>query len=377
MALSAVVRGFEAAGLRAFGGALERLRYGGWPVVQSAVAASVAWYLAEVLLGHEQPFVAAIAAVISVGAVAGQTLRRATEWIFGVALGLAVADLIVLSIGTGVLQTGFIVGLAMAVALMVRGGVMLVTEAGISALLVANLDPTTYGVSPDRFVEALVGGGTALAVSALFPSDPRARVERTADRTLVTLAAVQREISAALAGGDLGRAGRALEEARGVDTRVAELRETLDGGYQIARYSPPRRRVLGQLSYYARAAEQLDLAVRNTRVLARAAVSLLQERGAAPSALCSAIEDLARAVEALDAYLDRPEHPLDTRAFALQAAAKATAVLQERSDLETSVLVGQVRSTALDLLQASGMTSTEALRAMREVCSVAPSGKGC
>jgi len=377
LALSAAVKSVEAVGLRTFGGALERLRYGGWPVVQSAVAASLAWYLAEALLGHQRPFVAAIAAVISVGAVAGQTLRRAAEWIFGVALGLAVADLIVLAIGTGVLQTGFIVGLAMTVALMVRGGVMLVTEAGISALLVANLDPTAYGVSPDRFVEALVGGGTALAVSAVFPSDPKARVERTADRTLVTLAAVQRRISAALSGGDLGGAERALEEARGIDARVAELRETLDGGYQIARYSPPRRRTLGHLAYYATAAEQLDLAVRNTRVLARAAVSMVQEQGAAPPALCAAIEDLARAVEALDAYLDRPEHPLDTRSFALDAAAKATAVLRERSDLETSVLVGQIRSTALDLLQASGMHAREALRAMREVCSVAPSEGAC
>src|SRR3712207_9002477 len=37
-------------------------------------------------------------AVISIGAVNGQTLRRAVEWIFGVAVGLAVADLIMLAI---------------------------------------------------------------------------------------------------------------------------------------------------------------------------------------------------------------------------------------------------------------------------------------
>jgi hypothetical protein len=66
---------------RAFG----RLRGGMWPVVQTAVAASVAWSVAALVLGHERPFVAAIAAVISVGAVAGQTLRRAAEWIFRVA----------------------------------------------------------------------------------------------------------------------------------------------------------------------------------------------------------------------------------------------------------------------------------------------------
>ena len=67
---------------RAFG----RLRAGTWPVV-TAVAATVAWSGAALVLGHERPFVAAKAAVISVGAVAGQTLRRTAEWIFGVAVG--------------------------------------------------------------------------------------------------------------------------------------------------------------------------------------------------------------------------------------------------------------------------------------------------
>src|SRR3712207_9085783 len=62
------------------------------------------------------------------------------------------------AIGTGPIQTGVIVGLAMSVALLIRGGIMFWTEAGVSALLVAGLDPTTSGVSPDRFLEALIGG---------------------------------------------------------------------------------------------------------------------------------------------------------------------------------------------------------------------------
>src|SRR3712207_4963218 len=87
---------------------LGRLRVGMWPIVQTAVAAALAWSAATLVLGHERPFVAAIAAVISVGAVAGQTLKRAAEWIFGGAMGLAVADLIMLAIGTGAGQTGVI-----------------------------------------------------------------------------------------------------------------------------------------------------------------------------------------------------------------------------------------------------------------------------
>lgn len=343
--------------------ALGRLRAGSWPVVQTAVAAAVAWSAAAVILGHERPFVAAIAAVISVGAVAGQTLRRAAEWILGVAVGLTVADLIMFVIGTGPIQTGVMVGLAMFAALLIRGGIMFWTEAGVSAILVAGLDPTTSGVSPDRFLEALVGGGVALAVSATFPSNPSTRARQAARPVLEDLATALRDSAAALIGGDLELAERALSEARRIDTSVAQLREELDGGYQIARYSPPRRRHLGHLGYYAAAADHLDLAVRNTRVLARAAVTMVREKGAAPGQLPEAILGLALSVEALAAYLEQPDHPLDdARRFALEAAGEATSVLEGSNDLETSVLVAQIRSTAIDLLQAAGMDSSEALR---------------
>ncbi|HSL01051.1 MAG TPA: FUSC family protein [Rubrobacteraceae bacterium] len=343
-----------------------RLRAGSWPVVQTAVAATLAWSAAVVVLGHDRPFVAAIAAVISVGAVAGQTLRRAAEWIFGVAVGLTVADLIMMAIGTGPIQTGVMVGLAMFAALLIRGGIMFWTEAGVSAILVAGLDPTTSGVSPDRFLEALVGGGVALAVSAALPSNPNTRARQAARPVLEDLATALRDSAAALIGGDLELAERGLSEARRIDGSLAQLREELDGGYQIARYSPSRRRHLGHLGYYAAAADQLDLAVRNTRVLARAAVTMVREKGSAPGQLPEAILGLALAVEALAGFLEQPDHPLDdVRRFALEAAGEATSVLAGGNDLETSVLVAQIRSTAVDLLQATGMDSSEALEALR------------
>ena len=363
-ALAVAKRGGFSVARREAKRSLGRFRAGFWPVVQTALAATLAWSAAALILGHEQPFVASIAAVISVGAVAGQTLRRAAEWILGVAVGLAVADLIMLAIGTGPIQTGLMVGLAMSVALLIRGGIMFWTEAGVSALLVSGLDPTTYGVSPDRFLEALVGGGVALAVSATFPSNPSLRARQAARPVLEDLATALRDVAAALIGGDLALAQGALSEARCVDVPVARLREELDGGYQIARYAPPRMRHFDRLGYYAVAADQLDLAVRNTRVLARAAVTLVRDRGAAPVGLVEAILGLALAVEALAGYLEQPDHPLDVREFALQAAGEATAVLATSNDLETSALVAQIRSTATDLLQAAGMGSDEALEAL-------------
>jgi len=311
-------------------------------------------------------FFAAIAAVISTGVVVGHEGRRAVELVFGVACGLAIADLLVLAIGTGTVQIGIVVALAMAAALLLGGGTLLITEAGVSALLAITLEPSTTGLSPDRFVDALIGCGVALGVRAIFPNDPRHIVERAAHPIFDGLVGALRETAAALRECDLGRAERALQKAREMDGRMGAFREALDAGYDTVRLSPPRRRGLGQLGFYATAADQLDLAVRNVRVLARAAAATVREGESAPEALSETILALARAVEALSTYVEEPDHPVQTRRFALEAAGGATAVLKERNDLRTSMLVGQVRSTAVDLLRASGMDSAEALEALRK-----------
>ena len=347
---------------------VRQVRSSWWPILQTAVAASAAWYLAALLLGHEQPFVAPIATVISLGATAGRTGRRALEWFFGLALGLAVADLLMFTIGTGPVQIGAVVALAMAAAMFLGAGPLLVTEAGVTALLVITLDPSTAGLSPDRFMDALVGCCVALAVHSLLPVDPKTMVERAARPIFADLTAALEEAASALAVGDPARAEAALWRAREIDARVAGLREALDAGYETARLSPSRRRALGRLAPYAEAADSLDLAVRNTRVLARATVGLVRHGEPAPGLLSEAVLDLARAVEDLAGYLEQPgreqeeEEVLDRPAnrFALKAAGEATVVLGERSDLPTSVLVGQVRSTAVDLLRASGMHLDEA-----------------
>ena len=262
-----------------------RLGAGVWPILQTAVAASLAWFLASAALGHDQPFFAAIAAVISTGVVVGQEGRRAIELVFGVACGLAVADLLVLAIGTGTVQIGIVVALAMAAAMMLGGGTLLITEAGVSALLAITLEPSTTGLSPERFIDALVGSGVALAVRAVFPSDPRHIVERAAHPIFDDLVGVLEETAAALRACDLGQAERALQKAREMDGRMGAFREALDAGYDTVRLSPPRRRALGQLGLYATAADQLDLAVRNVRVLARAAAAAVREGEPAPEAL--------------------------------------------------------------------------------------------
>src|SRR5918997_816757 len=346
---------------------IERLRINGWPLVQTAVAASVAYFLAVVLFGHERPFFAPIAAVICLGVTLGQRWRRAVELTFGVAIGLGLADLLVLVIGTGAARIGVVVLLAMAAAVFLGARPLLVNQAAISALLVVVLQPPNDAFDPARFLDALVGGGVALAVNYLFPINPERLVERAARPIFDELASVLEDIAAALKNGDRERAEHALLHSRRIDDdQVRSFYEALAAGHETARLSPTRRRALEHLELYANAGTRIDLAVINTRVLARGAANAANRGDTVPPQLPEAVLDLSRAVKALATYLEEPGGPEETRRFALDAARKATEILEERHDLAVSVLVGQVRSAAVDLLRSTGMDQASALQALEE-----------
>lgn len=320
-----------------------RLRTNVWPVAQSAAAAALAYFIAQVLLGHERPFFAPIAAVICLSVTLGRRTRRAVELVFGVAVGLLVADLLVLTIGNGTLQIAVVVLLAMAAAVFFGGATILVNQAAVSAILVVVLQPPGAVFSPDRFLDALVGGGVALVVNYLFPINPERLVERAAAPVF----------------GDLIR-------SRELDDEVRTFNEALEAGHETARLSPTRRRSLRHLEFYASASIRIELAVINTRVLARGVYNALERGDTIPPQLPAAIRDLARAVRALAAFLEEPGGPEEARRFALEAARGATESLKERHELATSVLVGQVRSAAVDLLRSTGMDQASALKALEE-----------
>ena len=213
-----------------------RLRPRLLPILQTAAAAVAAYYLAQLLpLKDNRPVFASIAAVISLGASYQQRGRRAAELIAGVVLGLTVADLIIHAIGNGPLQIGLMIVLAMSAAVILGGGELLVSEAAVSALLLASIEPTNSGYSPDRFLEALTGGAVALAVGvALLPAGPHA------DRGTRGPVGLPRPRRDARRGGGRARGGRlrARRERRWQTGRAPST--ATSAGWR--RPSPPRAR---------------------------------------------------------------------------------------------------------------------------------------
>ena len=351
-----------------------RLRSDWLPILQTAVAACLAWFLAVLILGLERPTFAPIAAVIILGLAVGARLRRALELTIAVAFGVAMADLLLSVVGVGAVQAGVFVLLAMAVAVFLGGGGLGVNEAAISAMIIMfTYTPSAAGFPIDRFLEALIGGGTALLINALLPVNPERMVEDAAFPVFDESAAVLEEVADALEDGDARRVQRAYVKAREIDARVSGLKEAVAAGRETARLAPPRRGSLGHMELYAGAADQIDLTVRDVRALARAALSVVQPEAEdpVPERLPTAIRGLARATEALAAYLQTSgDPPEETRRLALEAATEASTLLEEHEDLASNLgvnaLVDQIHSSAVDLIGGTGMDRSEALQALQE-----------
>lgn len=337
------------------------------PIAQCGVAAGLAWLVAHDLVGHERPFFAPIAAVICLGVSLGSRLRRVAELVVGVSVGLLVGDVLIAWIGSGAWQIALVVTLAMTLAVFADGATLLIAQAGSSAVLVATLLPPGGAAGLDRALDALIGGAVGLAVVAVLPTDPVGPVRRQARQLLDELSAVLDETAEALRTRDAEAAAAALRRARASQPLVDEVRGAVRGGHEATTVAPVLRRRRRVLNKFTELAERADYAMRNARVLARRVLSALGDDEPAAPELADLVSQLGGAVGALTAELGRDGDRTRARDAILQVVGDA-AELADRwaPGPSESVILAQVRSIALDLLQATGLSRTEALPLMRD-----------
>jgi uncharacterized membrane protein YgaE (UPF0421/DUF939 family) len=334
--------------------ARRRLRGRMWPIMQTAASAVAAWYVALALLGHDQPLFAPVAAVIALGATVGQRGQRAFELVGGVILGILVADLIVAAIGTGPWQAGVMVVLAMGTAVALGGRELLVAEAAVSAILIATLPGAGAGFPPERFLEAIIGGGVALVASVLlFPPDPTLLVGRALNRLFADLGRALGDTAQALEHGDTEAAERAQERSQALALHLIDVRQELLDVGEAARFAPPRRRARGQLARIEQSLGAVDYATRDVTVLARNALRFLRAGPLVPEPLHEAVAALADATWELAAAYDDERRVEQVRQLALGAATKASGLAEDARDLRLAEVVAPVRSVAVDLVRAA------------------------
>jgi uncharacterized membrane protein YgaE (UPF0421/DUF939 family) len=345
------------------------MRFMALPILQCSVAAALAWLVATQLFSHSRPFFAPIAVVICIGVGLGQQrLRRVVELVLGVSVGIGVGDLLVSLIGAGPWQLGLVLALAMTIAVLFGGGPLVTLQAGSSAILVATLLPPGGTAGLDRMLDALIGGLLGLVAIALLPGDPPELARKRGRALLAELAAALTAAAAAITERDREIAQRALRRARS-QRAGDDYRDALRSAQEIAVLSPIRRGQRHRIARYAAAEEPIDLALRNSRVLLRRTRSALTDDEMFPPALPAALRRLADAATAFANVLGAASDGTDgANGAALagvraQIGAAATAVAADSLDhtgFSARVVTAQLRSVAVDLLQATGLDHDEA-----------------
>lgn len=327
-------------------------------LLQSAVAAGIAYWVAQNLLGHSEPFFAPAAAIIGLGASYRQRGRRAVEIVVGVAIGVAVGDLVVALVGPSVWVLVLAVLLAMSLAVLLDVGALIVMQAGVQAAIVTTL-VAEQGQGLDRWLDAVVGGTTALVVAVLSPVGPLRRPREHAVDVLRTIASLLRDAVEANRTGDIDLARRTLERARETDYSLTQLRELTRERSDAASLSVLRLLRARQARSERNVSAVLDLAVREVRVLVRRAEVAVERDDPVPAPVLQLVADVAVVVDHLAVGYDDPAQRLMLRGE-LTALASRSSQLEVPGGLSGATVLAQTRSLLSDLLRLTGLDAATA-----------------
>src|SRR5207248_8021321 len=128
--------------------------------------------------------------------------------------------------------------------------------------------------------------------------------------------------------------------------KVVAFGNALAGAQEAATLAPVRWRSRGPLAQYLDAAEHVDHALRNARVLARRTVALLRDGEGVPDGLVDALDGLADAVTLLRDELAGGVEPERSRHLAVATGRAAAAVFRVAIRLSRRVGAAQFRPIA-------------------------------
>ncbi|WP_433346040.1 FUSC family protein [Microtetraspora malaysiensis] len=339
-------------------------------IAQCSVGAALAWIVAVHLLGHDHPLFAPISVMICVGVGLGQRLRRVVELVLGVSLGVGIGDLLVSWIGSGPWQMALVIALAMTVSGLLNSGELFVSQVGSSAVLVTMLVPGADSGGLDRMADALTGGIIGIVAVALLPASPVTIAGKHLSGVLDALSTLLEQAAEAIEKGDMDLAAEALECGRRTQTAVEEFAAALENSREIIRISPLRWHHRARLARYETAAVPVDLALRNARVLARRTLAALGEANPPPAALAESLREVSEAALLLQLELGAGREPMLARQALLAVAARER---PKNLGFSANVALAQLRSIAVDLLEATGMDHDAASAALRPLDE--PSGE--
>ncbi|MFF5792826.1 aromatic acid exporter family protein [Paeniglutamicibacter sp. NPDC012692] len=338
-------------------------------IIQMTLCAILAYWIAERVLGHEGPIFAATSGLLALGFGAQTTVRRTMEVAIGCTLGVAVGDLLLTFLGTGLWQAATVLFLSLTIARFLDSGPIFTTQLGLQSLLVVLLPIGEAGPFA-RSLDAVVGSACALLILMILPRDPRRTPMADLGKLLGELSGVLQECGRAVSNSDSTLAFHALIRARATQPLMDALPGALDLAREVATLAPAHRRHRSDIGRLVVTAEKTDLAVRNSRVLARRLTTVidnaaLSDRGV--ETVAGLLTELSEAVDALGHAVLEPTESGYSRAIsrAKRELSDCAARLDPKS-LHVSGMQGEgmvllLRPLVVDLLEATGTLHEDAV----------------
>ena len=356
-------------------GGIDRSREDALTIGRAALAAGLAYLLSRLIWGHEFPFFSSIVAFVIIGFGIEKKMRKVVEMAGGVMLGVLLGEFARQVIGSGSWQILVVVFCAGLIARFVDSSGLFGFQVTIQSLLVMIM-PVTPSMTPGgRVLDALTGVVVALLIHLLLSGNPRRLQSRAADSfyreledSLVSLALSART-------GDRGVARATLRTLRDVSQKYTDKwRLANDVANEMATFSPTGLRHAQDVGRIEHLLVGSDRAMRNMRVIARRQVEFLESvRGDAHSTLADALLAARDAVQELRVVVSHEEVDFTTARRKLRFfCSYLSPEMLLRNDeglrpgraghFEGVTLTVQLRSLAIDLLQATGLSSVEAKR---------------
>lgn len=350
------------------------------PILQTGLAAGLAYWLAHSVVGHPQPFFAPISVVIIVGMSGGDRLTKSLDMALGCILGVLVGDLLFYRLGDGGWQIAVIVAGSLLIASFFSKSVLVNNQAAIGAILIATIMPPDAEVTGiDRTVDAFIGCAVAIATIALIPQAPLSSARAEVSKVMGIVSSVLDDVADGLKDRDPKIIDEALDLIRGSQTGIDDLAAAVKSGEEASTVSPflwGQRRYMQSLS---RVIPPVDNSVRTTRVLARRARVLVEDNDTVSDTQVEILDSLAHVCLELSEVYDVnsrqaqaqviPQCVNDLRAAAQRAGMDVVTDNPNTPDgadpvLSAYAILAQTRSLIVDLLQVCGMSRESALAAL-------------
>lgn len=283
---------------------LLRLKAAWIDAAASAVAAAIAWVLAQQVLGHTYPAFAAVSALVCLAPGLPNHGRQAVALMLGVGVGILVGEAVLQLLPGNMPPLRLIVATfsAVLVAAAFGQGPVVAIQAGVSAILILAIGPQTAGLV--RMLDVTVGAAVGLIFSqVLLTPNPMRLLDRAAEDLLSRLRLALATGIEAGERGDADRAEAALQTVLDAHGAVVALSAAIDTARSVARWSLrgrfSKRAVVSAAARYERRAIRLYAAA---LLFAESFAEAVRKHGAPPPELVAAMRETMRQSDPAEAH---------------------------------------------------------------------------